>query len=180
MQHLVIHDVLQRAPRYPRMIEHPAHHNRVMRGIVVPQAIAGMIAAPRHLRTRQQAVEETYVQIVKDRFKIVESALRRLYALAPAHLPQQMCFLADVVARNISSIVRESARAAAVRDSFPEKLGGDALSRCRYISIAAWRRKYMERYDKMCPTTTGLTLIAYGFSFLLCLNASSCSASSWR
>src|SRR5436853_7388329 len=86
------------------MIEDPAHHNRVVRGIVVPQAIAGMIAAPRHLRTRQQAVEETYVQIVKDRFKIVESALRLLYALAPAKLPQQMCLLVDVVAGNISSI----------------------------------------------------------------------------
>lgn len=51
VKHFVIDDVLDGATRHPRMIEGAAYDNRVVSGIVVPQATAGASAAPSHLRS---------------------------------------------------------------------------------------------------------------------------------
>ncbi len=61
VQHLVIDDVLHCEPRDSRVIEDAAHHDGVVGGIVMPQAVARVLAAPRHLRAGQQSVEELRV-----------------------------------------------------------------------------------------------------------------------
>src|SRR5207237_4873625 len=66
VQHLVINDVLDSVTRHPRMIEHPAHHDGIMRRIVMVQAVAGMIAAPGHARPPEKAVKIPTVQIFKN------------------------------------------------------------------------------------------------------------------
>src|SRR5207248_654862 len=106
MQHLVIKDVVHSTPRHSRMVENPAYHNRIVRRIVVSQAIPRMIAAPGHLRTRHQPMKEPRIQLVKNRFKIVDSSFGCVDALASAHLPQEMRLLADVMTGHVSSLSR--------------------------------------------------------------------------
>src|ERR1700722_19035424 len=46
MQHLVIKQILHRITRRSLPVENAAHHNRVVRGIVVAEAPLGGVAAP--------------------------------------------------------------------------------------------------------------------------------------
>src|SRR5438874_11013141 len=57
VKHFVIDDVLHRILRNPGVVENPAYHNRVVRGIVMSKAVAGVVSAPGHLWTREQSVE---------------------------------------------------------------------------------------------------------------------------
>ena len=65
VKHLVIHDVLDRETGNPGMVEDAAHHDGIVRRIVVAQAIAGMVAAPRHLGAGHEAMKEPLVELFK-------------------------------------------------------------------------------------------------------------------
>src|SRR5258708_2405258 len=66
MQHLVKHDVFDDEARHAGMIKDTADHDRVVRGIVVAEAIPGMVAAPGELWTAHQAMEEPAVQVFEN------------------------------------------------------------------------------------------------------------------
>src|SRR5262249_17715167 len=70
--------------------EDAAHDDRVVRGIVVSQAVARMVAAPGHLRASHQPVKESGVQIVKDLFQVVMQTFGAAEALAAARLADEM------------------------------------------------------------------------------------------
>jgi len=63
-----------------------------------------MVATPRHPWAGQQAVEKSRVETFKDCVQIVSASLGGMEALAAAHLPHQVRFPGDIVARNIASI----------------------------------------------------------------------------
>src|ERR1700720_1644416 len=104
MQHLVIHDVLESATWNGRVVEDATYHDRVMSGIVVPEAVACMIAAPSHPRPGQEPEKEARVQFVEDCFQVVSMATGRLDAFAAANLPHQISLLGDIVTGDISAI----------------------------------------------------------------------------
>src|SRR5579864_5667513 len=89
VQHLVIHEIFDGVARDTRTIKDAADDNGVVSWIVVAQVIAGMAAAPRHLRTGHQAMKEPEVQVVEDLFQIIVQALGPKEALAATHLPDQ-------------------------------------------------------------------------------------------
>jgi len=61
MQHLVINDVLDCVAGNSRLIEDAAHDDGIVGGIVVAEAVAGVIAAPCHSRSGEQPVEESLI-----------------------------------------------------------------------------------------------------------------------
>ena len=87
------------------MVKHTAHHDGVMRWIVVPQTVAGVISAPRHLWAREQTVEKTSIEILKDTLEIICSTLGRREVLASAHLAYKIRLSADGVAGNIATVM---------------------------------------------------------------------------
>jgi len=106
VQHFVIDDVLHREPRDSRVIEDAAHHDGVVSGIVVPQAVARVLAAPRHLRTGQQSVEKLQVQNVEDGLEIIGVTLRRIHPLPAAHLPNQVRLARHMLTGHVSAVSR--------------------------------------------------------------------------
>src|SRR6266850_1854422 len=58
VQHLVEDDVLNHKSRHARVVKYPADDYCVMGRVVVAEAVAGVITAPRELRTSHQTVEE--------------------------------------------------------------------------------------------------------------------------
>src|SRR5207248_4546023 len=90
MQHLVVHDVLDGALGYARMIEYLAYHNRVVRRIIVAKPVACSFRTPGHLWPCQQPVKKMAVQLVKDCIQIVDPALGLTNALAAPNLPHQV------------------------------------------------------------------------------------------
>src|SRR3954452_6955 len=109
MQHLVVHDVLDRVARHPGIVEDAAYHDSVMRGIVVSQGVASGIAAPRHVGATQQTVEVACIQFVKNAFEVVVSAAWRSDVLAPAQFADKMNFSGDMVASGISAVTKNVA-----------------------------------------------------------------------
>ena len=71
VQHLVIDNVLNSAPRHMGVIEDAAHDDGVVRRIVVAEGAARMVAAPGHLRASHQPVEEAVIQVVEDGVQVV-------------------------------------------------------------------------------------------------------------
>ncbi len=106
VQHLVIDDVLHRELGDSRVIEDAAHHDGVVSGIVMPQPVACVLAAPRHLRTGQQSVEELRVQTVEDGLEVIGVTLGRIYALPAAHLPNQVRFARHVLTGHVPAVPR--------------------------------------------------------------------------
>ena len=104
VQHLVVDDIFHRTTGNPGMIKNTAHHDRVMRGVVVSQVIAGMPLAPCHPWTRQETVKEARVQVLKNTFEVVHLALGGVDALATAELPHEMGFVDQVMAGDVLPI----------------------------------------------------------------------------
>ena len=96
VQHFVIHEVLDGVLRYLGPIKKTADDDGIVCGIVVAQAVARMLAAPRQAGTRKQPVKETAIQIVKNPIQIVGMTSGRDDSLSSAHLPNQMRFTRDV------------------------------------------------------------------------------------
>ena len=98
VKHLVIHEIFDGITRRLRTVEYTAHDDGVVGGIVVAQAVARVIAAPGHLRTRHQSMKEARIQIIEDLFQVVMLAVGAEQALAPAHLPDQVGLGRDALA----------------------------------------------------------------------------------
>ncbi len=104
MKHFVVNDVLDGASGNSGMIKDPAHHNRVVRGIIVTQAIARMLAAPSHLRSRQKSMKELRIQVFEDSFEVIGVSLGRSDPLPSANLPDKMGLARHMLRRNISPV----------------------------------------------------------------------------
>lgn len=119
VKHLVVDEVFHGVAWNVGAIKDAADHNRVVRGIVMSQALARMVGAPGHLRTRHQAIEKFGVQIFEDLFQVVVRAFGAMDLLAPAHLPDQVGLGGDALAsRKLSE-----ARCMAAVDLFSIELG---------------------------------------------------------
>src|ERR1700730_11840694 len=103
MEHLVIHDVVDCAPRHPGMVEDTTHDDGIMGGIVVAEAVAGMVSAPGHQRTSEEPVKKAGIQGFKDHLQVVGSALSGVQTFTSAHLAHKVRFSADVVTGNVAT-----------------------------------------------------------------------------
>src|SRR6185437_10208672 len=61
MKHLVVNDVFKYRLRHAGMIESAADDNRVVRRIIISQAVTGLALTPAHLRAGQQPVEKSNI-----------------------------------------------------------------------------------------------------------------------
>src|SRR5260370_20570019 len=108
VQHLVVDNVLHGATGNTRIIENPAHDNRIVGWIIVSQAVAGVLAAPGHRRAGQKSIKKTHIQLLEDDVEIVSVALRRGDALPSAPLAHQVGLPRHVLARNAAPITRRT------------------------------------------------------------------------
>src|SRR5438477_541286 len=87
VQHLVIQQILDRAARRVRPVEHPAHHDGVMRCIVVAKHPPRMVRAPREGGPSKQPMKKTPVQALKHLVQIIVVPLGGQDGLASTRLP---------------------------------------------------------------------------------------------
>src|SRR5947208_2022020 len=92
VQHLVVDDVLHGVTRNSGLVKDPAYHDRIVSGIIMAKAVAGMVPAPCHPWAAQETKEKTPVQVLKDGIKVIGSALRAFDLLAASYLAHQMGF----------------------------------------------------------------------------------------
>jgi len=104
VQHLMIDKVLNGIKRDTRGIKDAADDDCVMRRIIVAKAAQGLIAAPCHLRTGHQAVEEAKIQVIENLVKIVVFALGTLNALASAQLADELRFFRHSMAASVFAV----------------------------------------------------------------------------
>src|SRR6266404_4710413 len=104
VQHFVIDDVLHCAAWHASVVKDTAHDNRVMGGIVVSQAVAGVLAAPGHLRAGEKSVKKPGIQVVEYGFQVIGVALRRHDSLASAYLPDQVRLSRHVLSGNVATV----------------------------------------------------------------------------
>src|SRR6185312_6446047 len=90
VEHLVINNIFQHRLWHAGMVENAADDNRVVRRIVMSQAVTRMARTPTHLRAGQQSVEKPDIYVVEDFFQVVSVTLRRLHTLPAPDLPDQM------------------------------------------------------------------------------------------
>ena len=76
VQHFVIEQIFDGVTRARRPVENAAHHNRVVRGVVMAQRTLGHPLAPGQFRPPQHPAEEPRVQRIENLFQMVEATLR--------------------------------------------------------------------------------------------------------
>src|SRR5207244_10259510 len=118
MKHLVVDEVFNRIAGNTRTIKYAADHDGVVRRIIMSQALARVIGAPGHLRTRHESIKEPGIEIIENGFQVVVRALGPMNLLAPAHLPDQMSLGRDTLASGKPT----EARCMAVLDFLAVKL----------------------------------------------------------
>lgn len=106
VKHLMVDEILDRVLRHARVVENLADDDSIVSGIIVAERIARVHAAPRHLRTREQAIEEARVEVVKDGVEVIAVSLGADDLLAAAHLANEMRLAGEIVAGNVSAIAR--------------------------------------------------------------------------
>ena len=99
VQHLVIQKVFDCIARARRTVEHAAHHDSVVRGVVVAQRSLGHPLAPGQLGPPQHPAEEPRVQRVENLFQVVEASLWPEEPLAAARPANQLRLPCDGGAR---------------------------------------------------------------------------------
>ena len=104
VQHFVVHQVFNREAWDVRAVEDAADHDGVVRGIVVAQQAARVVAAPCEHRPSQQTVEEAPVDRLEDLFQIVEAAHGGMDLLASARLPGVFGLPADGFRRCVTAV----------------------------------------------------------------------------
>jgi len=104
MEHLVKQDVFNGVARHTRVVEDAADHDGVVRGIVMAETAAGVVAAPGKLRPSHKPVKETLIQVLKKFFKVIMMAAGGVDVLASAHLPHQASLGAYIVVGDIAAI----------------------------------------------------------------------------
>jgi len=90
VQHLMIDKILNRIKRYARRVKNAADDDGVMCGIIMAQASQGLVAAPGHLRSSHEAVEEAKIEIVKNLVEIIVLSFGALNAFASAELADEL------------------------------------------------------------------------------------------
>ena len=106
MQHFMKEDVLDSIAWHARAVEDAADDDGVMRGIVMAEAGAGVVAAPGELWTSHESVKETAVEVVEDLLQMVLMAAGGTNVFASPHLPDKACLSGNVVAGNVAAIAR--------------------------------------------------------------------------
>ena len=104
MQHLVVDDVLDDVARHARVVEDPADDDGVVGGVVVAEAIAGMVAAPGELGSSHEAMEKAMVEVVEKFFEMIVMSASGANVLASAKLAYEACFGGEVMARDIAAV----------------------------------------------------------------------------
>jgi len=106
VEHLVVDQVFNGVERDAWGIENAADDDGVVRGIVMAQAAQSLVAAPCHLRSGHQAVEEAEIQIVKNLVEIVMFSQRTFNALASAQLAYELRLLRHGMAAGVFAVTR--------------------------------------------------------------------------
>ena len=106
MQHLVIDEIFDGIEGNASGIENAANDDGVMRGIIVAQAAESLVAAPCHLGSGHQAVEEAEIKLVKNLVEIIVLALGTLNALASAQLADELRLLRHGMAAGVFAVTR--------------------------------------------------------------------------
>src|SRR6266404_7447218 len=106
VEHFVKHNVLNHKARHARMVEDAADHDGVVGGVVVAEAVAGVVAAPGELGATHQAVEEAAVQVFKDFFQMILMTGGGLDLLSSADLADEARLSGDVMAGYVAAITR--------------------------------------------------------------------------
>src|SRR5260370_17097697 len=86
MQHLVIEKIVNCISRHLTAVKDFAHHDGVVRGIVVSKALARVILAPGQLWASHQAMEEARVQLFKYLLKMLMPARGTIPTVSSRHL----------------------------------------------------------------------------------------------
>ena len=110
VEHLVIEQIFHRIFWHLPLIKNPADYNRVVRRIIVAQALSREVIAPCELWTSHQSIEEPAIQLLKNLIQIIELTFWRVDPFASPNLPYEMCFLRDVVARDVAAITHRVLR----------------------------------------------------------------------
>src|ERR1700743_2430719 len=86
VQHFVIDQIVNGILRHAWAVKDTAYDNRVVCGIIMAKAAQRLAAAPGHLRSRHEAVEEAKIQVVKNLVKVVILAFGAFNVFASANL----------------------------------------------------------------------------------------------
>jgi hypothetical protein len=89
VKHFVIQQVLDRVTRTRGAIEYPAHHDRVVGGIVMAEGASRQVLTPGEFWPSQKTAEEPEVECVEDFLKIEEAAVRAREAFGPPGVAYQ-------------------------------------------------------------------------------------------
>src|SRR5947209_2186790 len=90
VQHFMVDQILHSIPGHLGAVKNAADHDGVVRRIIMAKAQAGTVAAPGHLRTRHQTMEEAGIQVFEYLLQVVMRAPGPKNAFAPTHLPDQV------------------------------------------------------------------------------------------
>ena len=104
MEHFVEDDVLDDVARDAGVVEDAADDDGVVGGVVVAEAVAGVVAAPGELGASQEAVKEAAVEVVENFLEVVVMAAGGMNVLAAAHLADEARLGRDVVAGDIAAV----------------------------------------------------------------------------
>ena len=97
-------DVFDGAARDAWVVKDAAYDNRIVRRIVVPEAAAGEVPAPRKLRASHESVKEAAVEVFENFFEMIIVAASGTDVLASAHLADESCFDDDIVAADVAAV----------------------------------------------------------------------------
>jgi len=100
----VVEDVLDHVARDARVVEDSADDDGVVGWVVVPEAVAGVVAAPGELGASHEAMEKAAVEVVEEVFEVVVVSAGGTDLLASSHLPHEPCFRCEIVAGNIAAV----------------------------------------------------------------------------
>ena len=86
------------------MVEDSADDDGVVGGVVVAEAVAGVVAAPGELGASHESAEEAAVQVFENFFEMIVVAAGGVDVLASAELTDETRFGGDVVAGDVSTV----------------------------------------------------------------------------
>ena len=104
VQHLVVEDVLDHVAGDAWIVEDFADDDGVVGGVVVAEAVAGVVAAPGKLRASHEAVEEAAVEVVEKFFEMVVVSAGGADVLASAHLAHEARFGGEIMTGHIAAV----------------------------------------------------------------------------
>ena len=104
VKHFVEDDVVDYVAGNLGTVENPANDDGVVGGVIVAEAVAGVIAAPGELGASQESMEEPAIQIFENFFQVIVVTPGGVDVLASAHLADQACLGGDVMAGDIAAI----------------------------------------------------------------------------